>query len=587
MKMILNDEFRRKERIPPMAAFERDAQPPLLFALLDIRHHDKLDAGIRLPDHHAIFYITDGKGRLELEGESPQTLIGGCCFLIVPGMAYEMHSDTERPLHGFELEFVGVRMTHPLPGNGTSPHEEARFPYAGEVCRHDGPRIGEMIRGLYDSRQETGELERFNRQRHFLELLAHLWQSAENTGAERQPEPKTGIARTIAYMEQAYNHELTRERLAEMAGMSPGYYSSLFRKETGKSPMDMLAEIRINRAKQLLLDSDSPMRDIAQSVGYSSEYYFSSRFKQVTGLSPSAYVKRSRSRQVVSSQLYTSYLRSSPLPAYGNRERPERVIGLFLEDYLTVLGVKPLMQYASSDYYQKYLEPFLEDVEKLDVGRIDFDSLRRARPDVIFLGFTNFAAAGRYDRFAEIAPTFIFRQAGANWRATLRSLGSLIGREPEAEGAIERYEKNAREARQRLAEAIGGETVALLRLHFRNGLCLYGGPEGYTGPVLYEDLGLKMPRLLQEWSRSGMRSVASIPPETLSMLEADHLFLIVDDGQKGQARKLMDSPYWKSLAAVRNGRVYAGATDVWMTFGMIAHERKIEHALDALVRNRV
>lgn len=553
----------------------------VVYTLLDIRLLGGPEDGMRNRPHHALLYISGGGGELKLDEGACFTLRNGSCFVLAPGVRYRIQRRGGQRLQGAQLLFDGIRTTDAAQANGMR-HEAALFPYTGEIAVDDQAMIGDRINRLFELHVQADERRQLQCQRQFLELLDEVWDYAAKQ-RKPQPEEREGaIERTIAYMEQAYDQEITRELLAGIAGMSPQYYSSAFRKERGRSPMDMLAEIRMEHAKRLLLTSDRPLRQIAQAVGYSSEFYFSSRFKQVTGLSPSAYAHRNRGRKLASSEAYTTHLRAS-LPAEGGGERPQRIVGLFLEDHLTVLGVKPVLQYAWSDYYQKYLTPYLEGVERLDMGQPDYEQLRRAQPDMIILGFASFAEEGRYDRFAEIAPTFVFQQAIGDWRETLHSLGSLIGREQEAERAIARYEGRVQKARELLTREIGRETVAVLRLHFKDGLCLYGGPGGYIAPVLYEDLGLLMPQLLQDWRVQGRPSVLPIKPDALTQLHADHLFLIVDEGQEEQAEQLMRHPIWASLAAVRSGRVYPGTTDVWMTFGMMAHERKIEHVLDSLL----
>lgn len=567
-----------------MKQIESSARFPCIFVLLDVRLLGDSDWEPRKSKDHAILYVSEGAGTLELgpEGEeaASYTLRAESCFVLAPATSYRVVSDCEKPLQCFKLTFDGIRLNSLADAGGMSRREPARFPFAGVVHWYERPEIEGIVRSLYDSRAETEALSQFRRQRQFLELLDQLWQQVR-TKESGQRDAASAVQRAIAYMEEAYDQELTRDLLAEVAGVSPGHFSFVFRKETGKSPMDMLAEIRIDRAKQWLLTSDRSLRTIAQSVGYSNEFYFSSRFKQVVGLSPSDYVRRSRSSKVASSQAYTTYLRSSAASA-PDGGRPERIVGLFLEDDLLALGVKPMLQYARSGYYQKYLAPYLHGVDKLDMARIDFERLRRARPDMILLGFADFAAQGRYDLFAGIAPTFVFQRAGEDWRSTLRSLGQLIGREREAVQAIERYEDKARKARHALAQTVGKETVALLRLHFKDGLCLYSGPGGYTAPVLYDDLGLRMPPLLQEWYRRGRHPVNPITIETLQSLDADHLLLVVDEGQDKLLRELQQSPLWQDLPVVRKHRVFEGSTDVWMTFGIIAHEQKIDHVLHAL-----
>lgn len=560
---------------------------PVTFVLLDTGLISTCSCTSRQSACYTLLYVTAGHCRLYLDGDTWQPLAPGSCFILAPGADFRLQEEPGQPLLGYELTFAAACFpAHTaLPEPASEP--DGKLPYTGLLGSCSSPAIADAIRLLYQSRGDKEPLRQLGRQAQFLELLGRIWQQAETAAPKEEPAESSGrIERTIHYMKQAYNQELTRDQLADMAGMSPSYYSSAFRKQTGRSPMDMLAEIRIEQARKLLLVSDSPLRSIAQAVGFSSEFYFSSRFKQVTGLAPSVYVKRSHSRKVASSQLYTSHLKPAQRPATEeerSNQKPERIVGLFMEDYLLVLGIKPLAQFVLEGYSQRYLEPYLEGAVKLDISRMDYSWLRRASPDMIVLGFSHFAADGRYDQFAGIAPTYIFQQPDINWRENLLSLGHLVGREEQAEQAIARYDKKARQARAYLARAIGRQTVALLRFHFKEGLCLYGGPGGYTAPVLYEDLGLQMPPLLKDWSRQGVPPVTPIGPETLQQLDADHLFVVVDREQQEQARRLLGSTLWSELSAVRNGHVYHVDTDIWMTFGMLAHERKMTDVLQALV----
>ncbi|WP_185601971.1 helix-turn-helix domain-containing protein [Paenibacillus sp. 598K] len=548
-----------------------------MFILLDVRQLGPLDAGSQLSRTHLLLYITDGNGALETDGERTP-LHRDSCYMIAPDRPYSISHDPQIPLQGYALAFDAVRISGFAANEPALRREGASFGYCGEVYWYEPPAIAASLAELYETRGQSGPLQQFRRQRTFLDALEQVWRQIEQAPAK--PDTANALQRAIDYMEQAYEQDLTRELLAERAQMSPGYFSSAFRKRTGKSPMDMLAEIRVRHAKELLLTSDAPLREIAQAVGYSSEFYFSSRFKQFTGLPPSAYAKRSRSRKVASSELYTQHLLPKLRPAEA--PAPGSVVGLFLEDHLAALGITPPVQYARSGYYQRYLASALGDVERWDVAHPDFERLRQVRPDRILLGFSSFAADGRYEQFAAIAPTYVFQQPEADWRATLRLVGELVGRAEAAEQALASYERAARAAREQLARAIGRQTVAFLRIHLKQGLCLYGAAGGYVGPVLYEDLRLSMPPLLQEWIAKHQTPVIPIAPEALALLEADHLILVIDDGQAGQAESLMASPAWRRLAAVRHRRVYLQTTDVWMSFGLLAHTRKIEALLGAL-----
>jgi AraC-like DNA-binding protein len=79
------------------------------------------------------------------------------------------------------------------------------------------------------------------------------------------------------------------KELAEFAHVSPSYLGSIFRRVTGRSPIDYLIEIRINRAKNLLRDGYS-VTETSRFVGFNDIYYFSRMFKSHEGMSPSEYI---------------------------------------------------------------------------------------------------------------------------------------------------------------------------------------------------------------------------------------------------------------------------------------------------------
>ena len=71
--------------------------------------------------------------------------------------------------------------------------------------------------------------------------------------------------------------------------MSPAYFSTMFRKETGQTYINYLTEIRLNQAVELLKTTADKTYVIAQKVGYQEQNYFSYVFKKKFGVSPSKY----------------------------------------------------------------------------------------------------------------------------------------------------------------------------------------------------------------------------------------------------------------------------------------------------------
>ena len=85
---------------------------------------------------------------------------------------------------------------------------------------------------------------------------------------------------------------LSLHMVAAEVGFSPNHFSTIFSQETGQTFVEYLTQIRLEAAKELLLQSDSRMSDIAFTVGYSEPHYFSYLFKKHVGMTPRDYRAR-------------------------------------------------------------------------------------------------------------------------------------------------------------------------------------------------------------------------------------------------------------------------------------------------------
>jgi len=100
---------------------------------------------------------------------------------------------------------------------------------------------------------------------------------------------KVIVQSLIDYMSYYYMEDISLSYLSTVMHISPAYISKIFKEETGSSPIQYLIEIRLEKAKSLLVSSSLPIQEIAEAVGYKDAYYFSKLFKKYYDLSPSAY----------------------------------------------------------------------------------------------------------------------------------------------------------------------------------------------------------------------------------------------------------------------------------------------------------
>ena len=96
-------------------------------------------------------------------------------------------------------------------------------------------------------------------------------------------------APSIRYIGEHYDLPITVNQLAEMERYNVTYYNDWFKQQTGCSPSLYLRHIRVNRAKELLVETNFSVMEIAVMVGYSSNSTFTRAFHSITGMTPKAF----------------------------------------------------------------------------------------------------------------------------------------------------------------------------------------------------------------------------------------------------------------------------------------------------------
>lgn len=97
------------------------------------------------------------------------------------------------------------------------------------------------------------------------------------------------IEESIAYMTQNLNRPLQVSTLAALVNISPSHYFALFKRHTGRAPMDYFTRLRMEKARCLLDTTVSSVKEVAAALGYDDPFYFSRVFKSVNQLAPSNY----------------------------------------------------------------------------------------------------------------------------------------------------------------------------------------------------------------------------------------------------------------------------------------------------------
>ena len=109
-----------------------------------------------------------------------------------------------------------------------------------------------------------------------------------------QRQRKRVVAKRFKYISEGIelmesNSDKSLNEIAEICGVSEGYFRKLFKEYSGENPIDFRQKHRIERAKALLVLDNHSIAEIAEELNFSDIYHFSKAFKKFTGLSPLQY----------------------------------------------------------------------------------------------------------------------------------------------------------------------------------------------------------------------------------------------------------------------------------------------------------
>lgn len=118
-------------------------------------------------------------------------------------------------------------------------------------------------------------------------LLTEALLCREN-GKSQDPSSRT-IEDTVSFISSHICEELPLKQLADRAGLSPFYFTRLFKKETGYTPHNYIIQSRVNIAKFYLKSSSYSIKEICFNSGFPTESSFCTTFKKICGMTPGEY----------------------------------------------------------------------------------------------------------------------------------------------------------------------------------------------------------------------------------------------------------------------------------------------------------
>lgn len=123
------------------------------------------------------------------------------------------------------------------------------------------------------------------------QIFGLLYNLLAGSASEDPVEENVCLEKAIRYMQRHVFDKLTLEQIAAHVQLDASYFIRLFKKRMNTTPMKYYTNLQLEAARSLLACSNLSIKEIAAKLQFCSEFHFSKRFKQSTGLSPSMYRK--------------------------------------------------------------------------------------------------------------------------------------------------------------------------------------------------------------------------------------------------------------------------------------------------------
>ena len=250
---------------------------------------------------------------------------------------------------------------------------------------------------------------------------------------------------------------------------------------------------------------------------------------------------------------------------------------------MLALGITPIAQWAIHDdaSIQDYLQEDLKDVPTIPYD-LPFEVVTSFSPDLLIMSSADMVEGEKYEQYSKIAPTYVLDlENNSDWREKLLKIGEVFDKKEEAEQVLVTYDGKAKESKQLLKESMGNQSVAAIWLV--NNTFFIVSDKVSSGVVLYDDLGLEKPNVVEEISTTATDNWSEISLEKLAELDADHLFLVNSD--KGNGAKMLEDPIWQDIPAVKKDQIYEYEADsAWLYSGPIANTQIIDDVMTSLIK---
>lgn len=236
--------------------------------------------GVR--DHFLIHFVISGKGKYVCGGKT-YNLKSGDMFLIKPSMVVHYIADENDP---WEYYWVGFNGTYAQKAVSSLPFKDSMPVYSPK----DYDSCKEYLYQIYA--HSGNSMSNTTAMIGYLYLfLAKLIEESSMMSSASSVAQSSYVIEAIKYIQFNYSTDISVDDIASAVGISRSHLYRVFVSNLGQSPIDYLTEYRINEACNLIKNTNLSISQIAVSVGFFDQFYFSRVFKKIKKIPPSKYLQ--------------------------------------------------------------------------------------------------------------------------------------------------------------------------------------------------------------------------------------------------------------------------------------------------------
>ena len=272
-----------------MSSYFKDARIPQCFNchFLNESHNSRHSF---LPHTHddylELFFVYSGTGQYMVDGKY-YDIQKGDVVICNAGILHGKSAEFAQNVRSYSIGVTSLSL-HDLPDNWIAPRDALPVLSCGMLS----DQIGEMFRLAYLLSSDEKNLSGIcNCIALSLVLLIHelLLSRCRHKSIHTRPSASATADRVRRYLDQHYRESLTLAAIGRTLNISEYYLSHIFKDAFGIPPMQYVMKRRIGKAQNLLMDTDMPIGDIADYLGFSSISHLNTMFSKYVGIPPGKY----------------------------------------------------------------------------------------------------------------------------------------------------------------------------------------------------------------------------------------------------------------------------------------------------------